>query len=93
MQRRILPGQKQIPRQKESRQEFRHAKAALMFEMITGDEYDEILKGNMALTDSLLINVNVDNKSHKTPLLVGETVLVHHDRAKDVMIRKLLGEW
>lgn len=54
---------------------------ALRFEMITKDEHQQILRGNMELTGNTLLNVNADLPYLKT----GTAVAIYRYRGLDVL--------
>lgn len=66
----------------------RHSKAefALRFDMITQDEYQGIISGQMTLNERELLNFNVDLPWLKT----GEKTTIYQGRASDLMINQLL---
>ena len=62
---------------------------ALDFEMITQEEYDWIMEGNMALSGNQLTNLNIDKA--RAGFDTGTTVLVYNQRSLDVISRKWMG--
>jgi hypothetical protein len=66
----------------------RHAKAefALRYDMITKDEYQGLLSGQMTLEERVLMNLNVSLPHLRT----GEKTAIYQGRASDILINLLL---